>query len=135
MTLNNAFEPSPLPKTIKAAAFDALTEQEVQALRSYMTLDDPSIEEGEVFFYNPQSGVGKTIEGDHFAKWQDGSDYKKASVAAGDYPTNRRVIDNQLVWDGEKMVQTPNKDDQVKVMWYNPTASPAAFELVSIVAL
>lgn len=134
MTLHNAFDPSPLPKTIKAAAFTSLTEAEVKALRSYQDANDPAIEPGEVFFYAPQI-IAKDIEGDDFARHQAGSDAFKASEAAGDYKTNRRTQDNQLVWDGTKMVSQAVKKDGVQVMWLDPTVSPNAVKLVTAVAV
>lgn len=129
MTLHNAHAPSPLPKVIKTAAFSDLIEQEVKALRTYDDLNDPDIDDGEVFLYgaNVQPGMP---EGDDFA------DHRQNSTAAGRYETNRRTKDEQLVQVspghiGSQEVKKPG----IFVYWRNPTVSPVEDQLVQARAI
>lgn len=131
MTLHNAWTPAPLPadeplpKTIKAAAFSELTETEVKALRTYSDTQDPRIEPGEVFYYGAHVQT-KRPEGDDFA------DHRQESAGAGEYDTNGRRADNQLVQTAPgKLEAQHNKLAGAQVYWLDPTTSPNEIKLVA----
>jgi len=123
---------------IKTAAFTSLVEQEVAQMRTFLDPNDPEIQDNEVFFYMPNTGGAKDIEGDLMTgtpQYQDANnDYKQPSAAAGKYPTMARRADNPLKQNDDRsgILEADHVVEKATVMWNNATASPTALERVEV---
>lgn len=127
MTDANAFYLDKTPPLIKMTAFTRLSEQEVSKMRSFLSITDSRIQDGEVFFYCPNTGGARDIEGDFRA--YDSNKPVSAGATLADGAQARRQKVETLLADGS------SRTDFIvghKVMWKNPTVSPAQFVLVQV---
>ncbi len=123
MTLNNAFYTDKTPPLIKDDAFTTLTEQDIAKMRSFLSIEDERIQDGEVFFYMPNSGGARNIEGDQFPQLRQISDATTASDRADRRKYERQNPDGSTttVWEDTKIV-----------LWYDTSVSPAEFKQVTV---
>lgn len=121
MTENNAFYLNKTPPLIKLAAFTTLDEVEVAKMRTFISLQDPKIQAGEVFFYAPNS-LNREFEGD---MWPT---LRQRSAATPNYAGKRQEKYEQLNPDGSSTSVAVTR----RVLWYNTTVSPAVFQQVTI---
>lgn len=123
---------------IKAAAFTVLLEQEVAQMRTFLDPNDVEIQDNEVFFYMPNTGGAKDIEGDQYTGTPDhlnaNNSYKQPSEAAGKYPSMGRRADNVIAQNDERGIieSVHNVEPGARVMWKNATASPVVVEQVEV---
>ena len=122
----NAFYLDKTPPLIKMTSFTELSEQEIAKMRSFISITDSRIEAGEVFFYCPNS-MNRDIEGDHFSYESNKLVSAGAALATGACARREKV--ETLQADGSS---TTSFRVGGKVMWNNPTVSPAQFQLVQI---
>jgi hypothetical protein len=123
---DNAYYTDKTPPLIKTAAFTALSEQEISKMRSFLSITDSRIQDGEVFFYCPNS-LNRDIEGDHRAYDSNKPVSTGAALAAG--ATARREKVETLQADGSS---TPAFRVGAKVMWNTYNVSPNQFVLVQV---
>jgi predicted secreted protein len=134
----NAYYTDKTPPLIKMTAFTDLSEQEVAKMRSFRTVSDPLIQPGEVFFYMPNSGGAKNIEGDD-RFWESNKRISAAFLNEAN-PMNRRKVET-LQSNGSSVTEfrelaatAAHANDQrcIKVMWLNPVTSPDSFVQVRV---
>lgn len=135
---DNAYYTDKTPPLIKTSAFTDLSEQEVAKMRSFRSVADPLIEAGEVFFYMPNSGGAKNIEGDD-RFWESNKQISAAFLNDAN-PMNRRKVETLQV-DGSSVTEFRQLQDTaaaandqrcITVMWLNPVVSPDAFVMVKV---
>jgi hypothetical protein len=117
----NAYYTDKTPPLIKMTAFTTLDEVEVAKMRTFISLQDPRIQAGEVFFYAPNS-MNREIEGD---MWPT---LRQKSAATPAYAGERREKYEQLNADGSSTSVAVTR----RVLWLNPVVSPDAFQQVNI---
>jgi hypothetical protein len=123
----NAFYLDKTPPLIKTAAFTSLSEQEISKMRSFLSITDSRIQDGEVFFYCPNTGGARDIEGDHRAYDSNKPVSTGAALATG--ATARREKVETLQSDGSS---TTSFRVGAKVMWNTYNVSPNQFVLVQV---
>lgn len=135
---DNAYYTDKTPPLIKTEAFESLSEQEVAKMRSFASVADENIQPGEVFFYRPNSGGAKNIEGDD-RFWESNKRISAGSLHNVN-PMNRRKVET-LQADGSSISEFRDEYDAaaaandaraITVMWLNPVVSPDAFVLVKV---
>lgn len=123
---------------IKTSAFTSLIEQEVAQMRTFLDPNDAAIEDNEVFFYMPNTGGAKDIEGDQMTGTPDfnnaNNDYKQPSEAAGKFGTLGRRAEGSLRQNDARGIieHVREVEPGARVMWKNATGSPVALELVEV---
>ena len=127
MTEANAFYLDKTPPLIKTAAFTDLSEQEVAKMRSFLSITDPRIQDGEVFFYKPNTGGARDIEGDFHP--YDSNKPVSAGAALLSGAQSRRQKVETLQADGSS---TTTFLAGAKVMWNTYNVSPNQFVLVQV---
>ena len=124
--LDNAFYTDKTPPLIKTAPFTALSEQEIAKLRSFISITDPRIQDGEVFFYTPNS-LNRDIEGDHRSYESNKKVSTGAALATG--ATARREKVETLQKDGSS---TSAFRVGATIMWNTYNVSPNQFVMVQV---
>ena len=123
---DNAYYLDKTPPLIKMSAFTILSEQEISKMRSFISITDPRIQAGEVFFYCPNS-LNRDIEGDD-RQYDSNKLVSTGANAGANAGANRRKVETLLADGSSSTAFTQGR----KVMWHNPTVSPAQFVLVNI---
>ena len=123
---DNAYYLDKTPPLIKTAAFTKLSEQEIAKMRSFISITDPLIQDGEVFFYTPNS-LNRDIEGDHRSYESNKRVSTGAALSAG--ATARREKVETLLADGSS---SSAFRVGAKIMWNTYNVSPNQFVLVQV---
>jgi hypothetical protein len=124
---DNAYYTDKTPPLIKMDVFTSLSEQEVSKMRSFLSITDSRIQDGEVFFYCPNTGGARDIEGD-FREYDNNKPVSAGAALPAGAQARRQKVETLLA-DGS------SRSDFVvghKVMWLNPIPSPSQFVLVQV---
>ena len=127
MTDANAFYLDKTPPLIKTAAFTDLSEQEISKMRSFLSITDSRIQDGEVFFYCPNTGGARDIEGD-FRPYDSNKPVSAGAAIVANAQARRQKVET-LQKDGSS---TTTFLAGAKIMWNTYNVSPNQFVLVQV---